>query len=481
MEDPILLSRWQFAITTIYHFLFVPITLGLSIFVAILETAYINTICDPMKTYLRGLVKFFGAIFLVNFSMGVVTGIVQEFHFGMNWSEYSRFMGDIFGAPLALEALTAFFLESTFIGIWVFGWDKLSPRLHCLTIWLVAFGSNLSAFWILVANSFMQHPVGYAVENGRAVMKSFTELISNPYVVGEYSHALFAGISTAGILVVAVCAWKILHTEHKEAFEKCLVAGAIYLAVGIFGAMGSGHLHTQYLATANPMKLSSMEALWQTKNPAPFAIVADINQNERRNNSEIEIPSLFSFMLYNKPEGEVRGIVDIEKDLVSIHGEGEYIPDVRGLFWSFRIMIACGGILLSAAGLIVLFYWRKIELTPVLKIVHWLLPLPFIANTCGWYIAEAGRQPWIVVGLQKTADAISPNVTSNQVMLTLVGFTLVYLVLAVASLYVVKRIINRTEIIASIPESIVGYSDDYQGEKILSDFEKNFQRERGGK
>ena len=206
--DIVLLSRWQFAITTIYHFLFVPVTLGLTLFLALLETCYVTTKRAHWKEPCRKLLKFFGAIFLVNFAMGVVTGIVQEFHFGMNWSEYSRFMGDIFGAPLALEALTAFFFFFFFIGIWVFGWDKLPEKLHCACIWLVAIGSNLSAFWILVANSFMQHPVGYAIENGRAIMTDFMALITNPYVIGEMSHTLFSGIATAGFVLLIICCWK---------------------------------------------------------------------------------------------------------------------------------------------------------------------------------------------------------------------------------------------------------------------------------
>mgnify|MGYP003377083247 FL=1 len=205
--DALILSRWQFAITTVYHFLFVPVTLGLSIFVALLETCYVRTKHPAWKETSRKLVRFFGTLFVINFSMGVVTGIVQEFHFGMNWSEYSRFMGDIFGAPLALEALTAFFLESTFLGIWIFGWDKLSEKAHCICIWIVAFASNLSAFWILVANSFMQHPVGFAVRNGRAEMTDFFALVTNHYVLGEYSHTLFSAIATAGFLVIAVSAW----------------------------------------------------------------------------------------------------------------------------------------------------------------------------------------------------------------------------------------------------------------------------------
>ena len=311
--EALLLSRWQFAITTVYHFLFVPVTLGLSIFVAILETRSVAVQNAKRRSTYRKLTKFFGTLFLINFSLGVVTGIVQEFHFGMNWSEYSRFMGDIFGAPLALEALTAFFLESTFLGIWLFGWDRLSPKLHCACIWLVALGSNLSAFWILVANSFMQHPVGYAINNGRAEMTDFFALVTNHYVLGEYSHALAAGITTGGFVVLAVSAWKFLRdVPSRPVFAKTLTWGALYMALGIFAVMGSGHLHTQYLREANPMKLSSMEALWETADPAPFAAVAKINMYESKNDMEIAIPGLFSFMLYNRPEGEVRGINDLQ-------------------------------------------------------------------------------------------------------------------------------------------------------------------------
>ncbi len=449
--DALILSRLQFAITTIYHFLFVPVTLGLSIFVALLETWYIKSGSYEERIKLKKLVKFFGTIFLINFAMGVVTGIVQEFHFGMNWSEYARFMGDIFGAPLALEALTAFFLESTFIGIWIFGWDKLSEKLHCLCIWIVAFGSNLSAFWILVANSFMQHPVGYEIEDGRAVMTSLFDLITNPYVLGEYSHAFFAGLTTAGFLVIIVSAWKIATDEvSREMFVRTLRRAVLFSLLGIFGVMGSGHLHTQYLATANPMKLSSIEALWETSDPAPFAIVADINQKAGRNDSEIAIPYLFTFMVHNSLSGEIKGINELQRDAVEKYGSGYYIPDVRGLFWSFRIMVGTGGLMLAivfALGVIAFFFDEHIKkFLCCFKILPVLLPLPFIANSVGWYIAEAGRQPWIVVGLQKTAVAVSPNLTSWDVWATLIGFTLIYLFLAVLAIFAAVRFINRTQI-----------------------------------
>ena len=447
--DALLLSRVQFALTTVYHFLFVPVTLGLSIFVALLETGSLVTKTYAMRDRLRKLAKFFGGLFLINFAMGVVTGIVQEFHFGMNWSEYSRFMGDIFGAPLALEALTAFFLESTFLGLWMFGWDRLSPKLHCLTIWIVALGSNLSAFWILTANSFMQHPVGYAISNGRAEMTDFLALVTNPYVHGEFGHTLLAGVSTAGFLVLAISAWKLLYDrESRAAFELSLKAAVVYTLVGLMGAMGVGHFHTQYLAEANPMKLSAMEALWETENPAPFTVMAVINEDEHKNDMAIEIPALFSFMLYNKPEGEVKGMNDLHQELVAKYGEGDYYPDVTGLFFSFRIMIGAGGLMAAITALLGLLAWRRklLDFPIVLKLVQVLFFLPFIANSVGWYIAEAGRQPWIVVGLQKTAAAVSPNLTAGEVGLTIAGFTAVYLVLIAVAVGIGFRHIYNTKI-----------------------------------
>ena len=451
--DALILSRLQFAITTIYHFLFVPITLGLSIFVALLETWYINSGSYEERLKLKRLVKFFGTIFLINFAMGVVTGIVQEFHFGMNWSEYSRFMGDIFGAPLALEALSAFFIESTFIGVWIFGWDKLSEKMHCLCIWLVAFGSNLSAFWILVANSFMQHPVGYEIEDGRAVMTSLFDLITNRYVLGEYSHAFFAGITTAGFLVITVCAWKIATDEiSREMFTRTLRRAALFTLLGTLGVMGSGHMHAQYLNEANPMKLASFEALWETENPAPFAVFADINQAAGKNDSEILIPYMFTFMVHNSFSGEVKGINDLQEEYMKTYGPGNYIPDVKGMFWSFRIMVGIGGLLLLITfltAIVSIFFEEKLKYCCLLKFMPLLLPLPFIANSVGWYIAEAGRQPWIVVGLQKTAQAVSPNLTSGEVWLTLIGFTAIYLFLAVVAIFTAIMFIRRTKIIAA--------------------------------
>ena len=448
MEE-VLLSRWQFAITTIYHFLFVPLTLGMAIFVALLETCYVRTKRPEWKKTCRKLLNFFGTLFLINFAMGVATGLVQEFQFGMNWSEYARFMGDIFGAPLALEALTAFFLESTFLGIWIFGWDKLPEKVHCACIWLVALGSNLSAFWILVANSFMQHPVGYTISGGRAEMASFTELITNPYILGEHSHTLFAGITTAGFVIIAVSAWKLIHDEQsRHAFTQAIRAGALYTIVGVLGVIASGHFHTQYLAEASPMKLAAMEALWETEDPAPFAVLAYPNMEAGRNDFEITVPYLFSFMVHDRPSGEVRGINDLQAEAVAKHGPGDYRPHVTVLFYSFRAMVGAG-IFMMLVAFLVLYLTKKDRLMSariLLRALPWLIVIPFIANSAGWIVAEMGRQPWLVMGLQKTAEGVSPNLTPVEIWFTMLGFTVLYLLLIVTAIYIAFRFIRRTQI-----------------------------------
>ena len=448
MEE-VLLSRWQFAITTIYHFLFVPLTLGMAIFVALLETCYVRTKRPEWKKTCRKLLNFFGTLFLINFAMGVATGLVQEFQFGMNWSEYARFMGDIFGAPLALEALTAFFLESTFLGIWIFGWDKLPEKVHCACIWLVALGSNLSAFWILVANSFMQHPVGYTISGGRAEMASFTELITNPYILGEQSHTLFAGITTAGFVIIAVSAWKLIHDEQsRHAFTQAIRAGALYTIVGVLGVIASGHFHTQYLAEASPMKLAAMEALWETEDPAPFAVLAYPNMEAGRNDFEITIPYLFSFMVHDRPSGEVRGINDLQAEAAAKYGAGDYRPHVTMLFYSFRTMVGAGFFMMLVAFL-VLYLTKKDRLMSARTLLHalpWLIVIPFIANSAGWIVAEMGRQPWLVMGLQKTIDGVSPNLTPGEIWFTMLGFTVLYLLLIITAIYIAFRFIRRTQI-----------------------------------
>ncbi len=439
--DVITLSRLQFAITTIYHFLFVPLSIGLALFVAIIQTMYLRT----DKVVYKRLAKFFGKLFMVSFSMGVVTGIVQEFHFGMNWSEYSRFMGDIFGAPLALEALTAFFLESIFLGVWIFGEKHLSKKLHCLSIWLVAFGSSLSAFWILVANSFMQNPVGYVIQNGRAEMTDFLAILTNPYLPGQYAHVVLSGVVTAGIVVVSVSAYKMLRGENVDTFKTAAKAGVIYSLIGVFLVMGSGHMQAQFIGKNVPMKTAAMEALWDTADPAPFTIVASIDPENKVNTSEIQVPAVLSMMIYNTPSGEVKGINELQAQYNDQYGWDNYTPNVLLMFWGFRIMIGCGGAMLLLL-LIAAFLLKKDMLQNskcLLQLLVLMLPLPFIANTFGWILTEAGRQPWMVSGLQKVSDAVSRNISSAEVLTTLIGFTLIYAVLAVAALTVAVKFVHK--------------------------------------
>lgn len=440
MEE-LILSRWQFGITTVYHFLFVPLTIGLSLIIAILETIYVRTGNEMYKQQ----AKFWGKLFLINFAMGVVTGIVQEFHFGMNWSEYSRFMGDIFGAPLALEALTAFYLESVFLGVWIFGWDRIPKALHAASIWIVALATNLSAFWILVANSFMQNPVGYAIRNGRAEMTDFIALITNPYVFYQFPHTVLAGLVTAGFFVLAISAYHLLRKTHVDFFRASFKLGLVWTTISLFLLMGSGHAQTQFVAKAQPMKLAAAEALWETANPAPFAVAALIDEQNRTNTFEIKIPAMLSILANNDPNTTIRGINDIEQEYIAKYGPGNYVPAVTPIFWSFRIMAGAGSVMLLLVLAAAFLWWRgQLEAKPyVLKAVLWSLPLPYIANTTGWFVTEAGRQPWIVFGLQRVEDAVSPSVGAGSIWLSLIGFTLVYALLAVAAVYLVQKFVRQ--------------------------------------
>ena len=433
----VLLARWQFGITSVYHFLFVPLTLGLSVLVAIMETLYVRT---GNELYKR-MAKFWGKLFLLNFSLGVVTGLVQEFQFGMNWSEYSRFMGDIFGVPLALEALTAFYLESVFIGLWLFGWDRLSRKTHLLCIWLVAFASNLSALWILIANSFMQAPVGYVLRNGRAEMTDFVALLTNSYVLRQYPHTLMGGLITAGVFVMAISAYHLLRKNQPEFFRPSLRIGLTCALIASLLAAGTGHLQAQHVAKAQPMKLAVMESLWETANPAPYLLFASIDQNKQQNSLEISVPGALSLLVYGSLDGEIKGIKELQAQYAQQYGPGNYVPDIFPVFWSYRIMIGAGMWLLALTAF-AFFQLRRnrLEQNPwLLRAIFWSLPVPYLANSAGWIVTEMGRQPWIVFGLQRVEQAVSPNVSSGAVWTSLIGFTVLYGLLAVVGVHLLKK------------------------------------------
>jgi len=436
--DPLLLARLQFAVTTVYHFFFVPLTLGLSILVAIMETVYVKTGNEAYKR----MAKFWGKLFLINFVMGVVTGIVQEFQFGMNWSEYSRFVGDIFGAPLAIEALLAFFLESTFLGVWIFGWNRLSPKLHAATFWIVAFGSNLSALWILIANSFMQQPVGYAVNNGRAEMTDFFALLTNGHVWVQFPHVFFAGVCTAAFFVIGISAYHLKKkSDDKFVWTQSLKFGTIYGAIGVFMVMLVGHSQSQYMIKIQPMKMAAAEALWDSEDPAAMSLFTIGDEKNRKDVFAIKVPGLLSFLAYNKFSGEVRGINQIQKEYEQSHGPGNYVPPVAISYWTFRIMVGAGMVmLLIIAWLLYSLFRNKVDFKPVMwKILLWGIALPYIANSTGWIFTEMARQPWIVFGVLRTEDGVSPTVGAGAILTSLILFTLVYGALMVADIYLLKK------------------------------------------
>lgn len=436
--DPLAVARWQFAATTVYHFFFVPLTLGLSILVAIMETVYVRT---GDETYKR-LTQFWGKLFLINFAMGVVTGIVQEFQFGMNWSEYARFVGDVFGVPLAIEALLAFFMESTFLGIWIFGWDKLSRPLHAAVMWLVAIGSNLSALWILIANSFMQEPVGYVIRDGRAEMADFFALLTNPHVWVQFPHVFASGMTTAGFFVLGISAYHLLKkSDSLDMFRRSFRIAIVYALIGTIAVILVGHSQAQHMIQVQPMKLAAAEALWESENPASFSLLTIGNEPQRRDVVAFRIPGALSFLAYNRFAGEVKGIKNLQAEYEQKYGPGNYVPPVAISYWTFRYMVGAGFLmaLLGLLGLYLVLSERLERNRWYLRLLLGAIALPYIANSSGWLFTEIGRQPWIVFGLQKTADAVSPSVSGGAVLFSFVGFVLLYGALMVADGYLLVK------------------------------------------
>ncbi|MBC3192344.1 cytochrome ubiquinol oxidase subunit I [Pseudonocardia sp. C8] len=435
--DALDLARWQFGITTIYHFLFVPLTIGLSVIVASLQTAWFRTGRDE---YLRAT-TFFGKLFLINFAMGVVTGIVQEFQFGMNWSAYSTFVGDVFGAPLAMEALVAFFLESTFIGLWIFGWDRLRRGVHLACIWAAALGSNLSAYFILAANAWMRNPVGYEVDpaTGRARLTDIGAVLTNPQAWSTYLHVVTAAFVIAGLFVAAVSAWKLMprtrapHAGERELFRKSLRAGFLVTAVAGVLLVASGDHQAKLAATYEPMKLASAEALWQTEESAGFSLFAVGDIHGSRNHINIQIPGVLSFLATGDPWGPVQGIENVQAQYEALYGPGDYRPNIAVLYWSFRLMMGLGlaGVAIAVAGLWLTRRGRVPDRPWMYRIVVAALPAALAGNICGWVLTEMGRQPWTVRGELLTAASVSPGVSLGQVAFSLAAFTALYGVLAI--------------------------------------------------
>jgi cytochrome d ubiquinol oxidase subunit I len=435
--DVLLLARLQFAITIIFHFFFVPLTLGLSFVVAIFETIYVVTGKEKYKR----LTKFWGKLFLINFAIGVVTGIVQEFQFGMAWSEYSRFVGDIFGVPLAIEALLAFFLESTFLGVWVFGWDKLSKGLHVATMWLVAIASSISALWILIANAFMQHPVGYTITDGRAVLTDFSQVIFNTPIFSHYPHVLSAGFVTAAFFIFGISAYHLIRHNETDLFRTSFRMAAIIGVIGTILVALFGHAQGQEINRTQPMKLASLEALYATEDPASLSIITIENPFTDSMVLDLRMPGLLSFMEYNRFTGEVKGINQLQAQYEQQYGPGNYVPPPVILYWSFRMMVGAGliMILISLFAIFVDLRNRYDKYPWFFKLLPFTIALPYLANTTGWILTEVGRFPWIVYELVKLQDGVSLVVPAGMFLTSMIGFILLYGLLITATLYLMLK------------------------------------------
>ncbi len=437
--DPLALARWQFGITTVYHFLFVPLTIGLALLMAIVETAWVRT-RNPV--YLR-TVKFWGKLFLINFAIGVATGIVQEFQFGMNWSSYSRFVGDVFGAPLAMEGLVAFFLESTFLGLWIFGWDRLSPRLHAACMWLVSAGTIASAYFILAANSFMQHPVGIEVDSatGRPRLTDIGAVLFQPLQLVTFGHVLAACLLTGAVVMTGVSAYFLARRRDVDVFRPSLRLGLVGVVIGSLAVIVSGDVQGRVMTDVQPMKMAAAEALYDTTSHASLSLLSIGTLDGSRETFAVRVPGLLSFMATGGVKGTVEGINDIQQQYQQRFGPGDYRPNIPVTYWTFRAMMGIGFALL-AVGLAGLWLTRRRRLPDrawVWRLATLAIVLPFVGNSVGWIFTEMGRQPWTVFGLFTTSESVSPTVTGGEVLTSLVVFTGLYAVLAVINLRLMAR------------------------------------------
>ena len=428
------LSRWQFGLTTVYHFLFVPLTIGMVLLVAIMQTVWFKT---NDEKWLK-LTKLFGKLFLINFALGVVTGIVQEFQFGMNWSAYSRFVGDIFGAPLAMEGLLAFFFESTFIGLWIFGWERLSKRVHLFTIWMTSFGVILSAYFILAANSFMQNPVGFEFNEvkNRAELVDIGAVLTNIVALNQFPHTITASIVFAGAVMVGVSAYHLKRSQFVETMRTSLRFGLWTVIVGGIGTVLSGDGLGLAMVKTQPMKMAAAEALYNTTKNASFSLFTLGTPDGKSELFSIRIPDLLSFLSTHTFNGQVEGLNNLQAQYVASFGPGDYMPVIWITYWAFRWMIGLGMISVLVA-IVGLWMTRKAKLNLpkwAWNVAIWASPIPVLAISIGWMFTEMGRQPWIVFSLLKTSEAVSPGINGVDVLISLIAFTAIYGVLALVEL-----------------------------------------------
>ncbi|MGW5359190.1 cytochrome ubiquinol oxidase subunit I [Actinopolymorpha pittospori] len=434
------LARWQFGITTVFHFLFVPLTIGLPFLVAGFQTVWLRTRHDRWL----GLTKFFGRLFLLAFAMGVATGIVLEFQFGMNWSAYSRLVGEVFGVPLALEGLLAFFLQSTFLGLWVFGWERLPKYLHLGCMWVVALASAFSAYFVLAANAWMQWPVGYHFddETGRAELTDLGAVLTNKVLLASFPHVASACFLAAGSLVAAVALWQLCRHPDRDraAFRSALKVGAVTTVVSGVALAVTGAVSTQTMTDTQPMKTAAAEALYWTARPAGFSLVTFGTLTDANEIASYRIPGVLSLFATGDLGGEVRGIDDLQREYEQRYGPGSYVPAVPVTYWAFRLMIGLGGLAALAAAWAL--WWMRVD-RPAPRPLIWaaiVLPaLPALGNSAGWIFTEVGRQPWIVFGLMPTSAGVSPTIGTSTVALSLTLFTLLYAALSIVTVGLLVR------------------------------------------
>jgi cytochrome bd ubiquinol oxidase subunit I len=433
------LARWQFATTSVYHFFFVPVTIGLAFLVAILQTTWYRTGDAEYKR----MTRFFGTLLLINVAIGVVTGLVQEFEFGMNWSTYSRFVGGVFGAPLAMEGLAAFFLESTFLGLWLFGWDRLPKRVHLACIWAVSAGSMLSAMFILMANSWMQHPVGYRIDKtGTAVLTNIWALFVNPTFVWGYAHVILASLVTGCLVMLAVSAWYLRRGTHVDPFKRTAKVALIVLIPTIVIQLSVGNQLGEVENHYQPMKIAAAEAQWTSCKPCSFsAVQVGGGANDQTPTQILSIPHLLSVLATGTWGGGVTGLDQLQAQYRAKYGPGNYVPDVFIQYWSMRVMayLASLVLLLALWGGWLLYRDKLHRARIFLWLSIWAVVTPFLMNTAGWLLTESGRQPWIVQGLQKTVNANSPAVGATEIWISLSAFVVAYVVLAAADLGLMLR------------------------------------------
>ena len=432
------LARVQFAFTSINHFFFVPVTIGLAFLTALLQTAWYR---NGRTEYLR-LTRFFGTLLVINIAIGVVTGLVQEFEFGMNWGAYSRLVGNIFGAPLAMEGLGAFFLESTFLGLWLFGWDKLPRRVHLATIWAVSLGSALSAAFIMAANSWMQHPVGYQMVNGKPQLNDIWALFTNPVFVWGYAKVVFVSLVTGAMIMLAVSAWQLRHGGEREVFARSARIALIVLVPAMLFTLLVGDELGVIEGKYQPMKIAAAEAQWTTCQPCSFSLFQiGGGNNDQTPTQIIEVPHLLSLLATNHWNGQVVGMNQLQAQYSKQFGPGNYVPNVFIQYWSMRVMAYLGALvlLISVWGLWLIRRKKLATSRVFLWVAVWSAVLPFVMNTAGWLLTESGRQPWIVQGIMLTKNGISPTVSATWLWISLVGFIVLYGTLGTVDLILMLR------------------------------------------